>query len=146
MFTIRRTPRLLCTTGAIFTLGIAGLQFELAAGTAGAAPARAIPVKVTLQDFSITMSRHRLPANTPIQFVITNRGNAMHETVLERAGADDKALKIRGRAYEADDIAPGATRTVTWTLPQAGTYQLACHMPGHFEMGMKTAFTVIRSS
>jgi uncharacterized cupredoxin-like copper-binding protein len=69
----------------------------------------------------------------------------MHEAVLERAGSDDDALEVRGREYEAEHIAPGQTRTVTWTIPHAGKYQLACHMPGHFEMGMKTFFTVTRS-
>jgi uncharacterized cupredoxin-like copper-binding protein len=91
------------------------------------------------------MSRHRLPAGTAIRFVISNRGKAMHEAVLEPFGADDKALTVRGKKYEADDIAPGTTRTVTWTVPHAGTYQLSCHMPGHFQMGMKTTFTVAGS-
>jgi uncharacterized cupredoxin-like copper-binding protein len=88
------------------------------------------------------MSSHRLPAGKPIRFIITNRGQAMHETVLEQVGAVDKALEVRGKDYEADDIAPGTTRIVIWTIPHAGRYQLACHMPGHFQMGMKTLFTV----
>jgi uncharacterized cupredoxin-like copper-binding protein len=99
-------------------------------------------VQVVLRDFTVSMSAHDLPAGKPIRFVITNRGQAEHETVLERAGAVDKALEVRGTEYEADDIAPGTTRTVTWIIPHAGKYQLACHMPGHFQMGMKTLFTV----
>lgn len=142
MLGTRSCLRFMGTAGAALILGVAGLQQSFAGNIARAAQARPIPVKVTLRDFSIAMSRHQLPAGTPIKLVITNRGQAMHEVVLERAGADDKALKVQGKAYEADDISPGATRTVTWTVPRAGKYQLACHMPGHFEMGMKTTFTV----
>jgi uncharacterized cupredoxin-like copper-binding protein len=142
MFGKRRTTRTIATAGALLTLGVASLQPGARADASTTAQVRALTVKVVLRDFSISMSQHALPAGKPIRFVITNRGRAMHETVLERAGAVDKALEVRGREYEADDIAPGTTRTVTWIVPRAGTYQLACHMPGHFEMGMKTLFTV----
>lgn len=144
MFTVKRRTRFLFTMGVSLTLGFVGVQHGLTADTANAARAKPVMVKVTLRDYQVAVSRHTLPAGTPIRFVITNRGKAMHEAVLERAGADDKALEVRGREYEADDIAPGTTRTVTWTVPRAGRYQLACHMPGHFEMGMKTIVTVTR--
>lgn len=142
MFAPKGISRVIATTGAALALGLAGVQFASAASTSTPAQARPLTVKVVLRDFTVSMSRHVLPAGKPIRFVITNRGQAEHETVLERAGAVDKALEVRGREYEADDIAPGTTRTVTWVVPHAGAYQLACHMPGHFQMGMKTRFTV----
>jgi uncharacterized cupredoxin-like copper-binding protein len=132
-------------TGIALTAGITGLQQGTAAHASSPAQAKAVTVKVTLRDFTVTMSRRQLPAGKTIRFMISNRGKAMHEAVLEPFGADDKALSVRGKKYEADDIAPGTTRTVTWTVPQAGKYQLACHMPGHFQMGMKTTFRVTGS-
>lgn len=142
MFAPRRTPRLIVTAGALLALGVTAVQHRTRVDASAAAQARPIIVNVVLRDFTISMSQHNLPAGRPIRFVITNRGKAMHETVLERAGAVDKALKVRGREYEADNIAPSSTRTVTWIVPHAGKYQLACHMPGHYQMGMKTLFTV----
>lgn len=142
MFAFKRMTRVLAPTGAALVLGFAGVQSAATVDASTLAPARPITVKVVLRDFTVSMSRHVLPAGKPIRFVITNRGQAEHETVLERAGAVDKALEVRGKEYEADDIAPGATRSVTWLVPRAGRYQLACHMPGHFQMGMKTRFTV----
>jgi uncharacterized cupredoxin-like copper-binding protein len=103
-------------------------------------------VAVTLSDYSIAMSRHRLTAGQPVTLVITNRGKAMHEVVLARFGAGDHALHVDGKEYEAEHIAPGTTRTVTWIVPHIGKYELACHMPGHFQMGMRTAFTVVGTS
>lgn len=142
MFGNTRPARRLITTGGALALAVAGLQHEFSPGTVSASPLRPVTVRVTLREFSVTVSRRRLPANTPIRFIISNRGKAVHEAVLERSGADDDALKVRGREYEVDDIEPGTTRTATWSIPHAGTYQLACHMPGHFQMGMKTFFTV----
>jgi uncharacterized cupredoxin-like copper-binding protein len=103
-------------------------------------------VAVTLRDYTIAMSRHRLVAGQPVTLVITNRGKAMHEVVLARFGAGDHALHVGGKEYEAEHIAPGTTRTVTWTVPHTGKYELACHMPGHYQMGMRTAFTVVGTS
>jgi uncharacterized cupredoxin-like copper-binding protein len=142
MFGTLRIKRRVATTSALVAISIAGFHQGVRAEALSAVQARAVTVKVVLRDYTISMSQHRLPAGRPIRFVITNRGQAEHETVLERAGADDKALEVRGREYEADEIAPGTTRTVTWTIPHAGRYQLACHMPGHYQMGMKTLFTV----
>ena len=56
----------------------------------------------------------------------------------------DRAIRYRGRTYEADDIKPGATRTVTWTIPAAGMYQLACHRSHHYQRGMKTLVRAVR--
>lgn len=142
MFGTSRMRRLAATTLATAAIGIAGFHQGARAEASSAVTARLVTVRVVLRDFTVSMTSHRLPAGTPIRFVITNRGEAMHETILERAGAVDRALKFRSTEYEADDIAPGTTRVVTWTIPHAGTYQLACHMPGHYQMGMKTLFTV----
>jgi uncharacterized cupredoxin-like copper-binding protein len=112
----------------------------LVAGLASAkAPAQ---VNVTLNDFKIEMSNSALPANTPITFIGTNKGAVAHEVVLERAGAMDEPLELNGKEAELEAIKPGETRSVVWTLPEAGQYQFGCHVPGHFEAGMKTAFTV----
>ena len=142
MFGTVRIKRMVATTAALLVIGVTGFHHGMTAQASGSPQARTVTVQVVLRDFTISMSSHRLPAGKPVRFVITNRGKAMHEVVLERAGAVDKALEVRGKEYEADDIAPGTSRTVTWTVPRAGSYQLACHMPGHFQMGMKTLFTV----
>lgn len=100
-------------------------------------------VKVTITEWKVELSTDTVPAGIPVKFTITNTGNVTHEVVLERAGAVDEPIAFAGHEQEAEDIGPGATRTVEWTLPEAGRYQLACHIPGHFEAGMKTAFTAV---
>ena len=98
-------------------------------------------VKVTLSEFKVEMSNTDLPAGTVVTFVITNNGKITHEMVLEKAGVVDEPLEFDGKGQEAEDIEAGTTRTVEWTIPEAGQYKLACHVPGHYEAGMKAAFT-----
>jgi LPXTG-motif cell wall-anchored protein len=126
--------------GVILAL-IGGLLFvSLVSAKASAA------ANVTLSDFKVELSTDNLPAGTAIAFAITNNGPSLHELVLEKAGVADEPLEFNGTAQEAEDIEAGTTRAVEWTIPEAGQYQLACHVPGHYEAGMKTTFTVTAGS
>jgi len=122
--------------GVILTL-LASLIFASLASAKAATEAN-----VTLSDFKVELSTDNLPAGTAITFVISNKGAVAHELVLEKEGAVDEPLEFNGVPQEAEDIESGTTRTVEWTIPEAGKYQFACHVPGHYEAGMKTAFTV----
>lgn len=44
---------------------------------------------------------------------------------------------------DTDDIAPGATVTRTVELAP-GNYTMICNQAGHYQMGMKTSFTVVK--
>jgi uncharacterized cupredoxin-like copper-binding protein len=102
-------------------------------------------VRVTLKDYRVMLSRNHLPVGKPITFVITNRGHHTHEFVLEPAGAFDRALELDGRSDEADQIKPGTTRTVTWTIPRPGSFTLACHIDHHYQKGMHTLIHASRA-
>lgn len=123
---------------------LAGIALSLVASLlfVGLASAKApVEVQVTLSEFKVELSKTNLPAGTVVNYVITNTGKVTHELVLEKAGAVDTPLELNGKGQEAEDIEPGTTRTVEWTIPDAGNFQLACHVPGHFEAGMKALFT-----
>jgi uncharacterized cupredoxin-like copper-binding protein len=109
-------------------------------------PAGTQVVKVALDDFSVTPDTTALETNTPYLFEVTNAGAATHEFVIEPRDAVDEPLEIEAeggeeRESEIEDIAPGETRTLLWTFTEAGDYDMACHLPGHYEAGMKTGFT-----
>jgi len=103
-------------------------------------------VKVTLQEWKVDMSPATVPAGVPVRFEITNNGKIPHELVLEMAGAVDHSLSVEVNGEdvdaEAEHIQPGASKTIIWTFSEAGVYQAACHIKGHFEAGMTGAFTV----
>lgn len=98
-------------------------------------------VHVKLTEYAITLDRTSVPAG-PIKFEIQNAGTIGHELVLEPDGSVDKPFDINGKESEAENIGPGQTATLEWTLDTSGTYELGCHTPGHYEQGMFTTFQV----
>ena len=110
-------------------------------------PAGTQVVKVALEDFTVTSATTDLRTNTPYLFEVTNAGAATHEFVIEPRGAVDEPFEIEGadgeHESEIEDIAPGQTKTLLWTFTEAGDYDMACHVPGHYEAGMKAGFSVV---
>ncbi|HEY9038146.1 MAG TPA: copper-binding protein [Roseovarius sp.] len=77
-----------------------------------------------------------------IRFNITNEGALEHEFVLDTLEGNAKHKEIMARMdMEHDDpnsvrLDAGASGEVVWTFANAGTFQFACLMPGHYESGM----------
>ncbi len=102
----------------------------------------ALEVNVSLREYQVELSRRNIPAGVPVTFHFVGSGSILHEAVLERAGANDEPLEKDGEELEVEDVQPGETRSVTWVIDQPGMYQIACHIPGHFEGGMIQTFNV----
>ena len=97
-------------------------------------------VGVIVDDFYVRPERTTFQVGQPYVFAVGNEGEAVHEFVIEPAGAVDKPLEAEAngeeRESEIEDIAPGETAELEWTFTEPGRYQFACHVPGHFEAGM----------
>ncbi|MCX6025748.1 MAG: cupredoxin domain-containing protein [Chloroflexi bacterium] len=113
----------------------------LAVALAACGPKGPAAVNVTLTEYKVEMSKTSLPAG-PVKFTITHEGSIVHEVVVEQSGAMDDPLEANGSVAEVEDLEPGATATLEWTIDTPGEYQLSCHLPGHFENGRITTFTV----
>ena len=98
-------------------------------------------LKVELGDFFVHTDNMPLKPDVPSLFRITNGGKAIHELVLESAATTDEPFEKDGVVSEVPELEPGQVLELVWTLP-VGDYQLACHIPGHFEAGMKAEFKV----
>jgi uncharacterized cupredoxin-like copper-binding protein len=95
------------------------------------APAETQSITATEADFSITLDRDDLTAGA-YDIEVVNDGSATHDLVVERDG-DDVA--------ESEDIAPGASTTLTVTL-EPGEYVFYCSIGNHRAMGMELTVTV----
>jgi len=126
------------TRKAITSVMVLGV---LAVVLAACGPKGPTAVNVTLTEYKVEMSKTSLPAG-PVKFTVTNEGSIVHEIVLERSDAMDAPLEANGKESEVEDIEPGETVTLEWTIDTPGEYQLSCHLPGHHENGMFTNFTV----
>ncbi|MBQ0932368.1 cupredoxin domain-containing protein [Ideonella alba] len=78
-----------------------------------------------------------------VKFIVTNRGRQLHEMVLgtpqelkEHAELMKKFPTMEHADANMAHVKPGASGGIVWQFTQAGEYQFACLIPGHFEAGM----------
>jgi uncharacterized cupredoxin-like copper-binding protein len=88
-------------------------------------------------------------AGETVQFTITNDGEAEHEFVMDTLDNNAKHKKMMEKfpEMEHDDpnairLQPGKKGTIVWNFANAGTFEFACLIPGHYEAGMHGALTV----
>jgi uncharacterized cupredoxin-like copper-binding protein len=83
---------------------------------------------------------------------VTNTATALHEFFLgdeeaqkeheeEMAAMGDAEMKMSDTEARLF-MEPGETKQITWTFGDAGEVPFGCHMPGHYDGGMKGTFKV----
>ena len=120
-------------------------------GVQAAPAAQATTVQVTLQQFSVAASPSSAPAGD-VDFVASNTGTINHEFVIIKTDLAPGALPVVGGQVdesgagvqvidEIEPFAPGTQQTKTVNLA-TGAYVFICNLPGHYQAGMRTGFTV----
>lgn len=142
-------------------------SFSLAAGThdgghdyAAGAPATEGEMKIVevsmreTEDGAMVFEPKELSfaAGETVRLVITNKGELEHEFVMDtiEANAEHKELMARFPEMEHDDpntvrLQPGETGEILWTFKNAGEFEFACLMLGHYESGMHGPLNVTKS-
>ena len=119
--------------------------------TTGAAQADApVVVHVKADEFTITSDLTTFKAGTTYDFEVTNTGKVAHEVMLMPPVAAGKMTmdQMDGIALgiaEEEDLKPGTTVGFTYTFKDSDVgapLEFACHIPGHYEAGMKLPVTV----
>ncbi len=115
----------------------------------GETPAAATTVDVELIEFAVNPAQDTVDAGT-LTFSVSNDGTEDHSfRVIEPDLAPDALPTAASRVDEAQVIivaniqqfAAGETQEVSVDLA-AGSYVLICNVPGHYDLGMRVAFTV----
>lgn len=109
-----------------------------------------IEVKITATDFGFTASQTTFKVGVPYHFVVTNQGKVAHEFMLvkpiEAGMMDMEEMDAMALSHiEEDDLQAGITQSVDYTFTEAaptGQLEFSCHLPGHYEAGMKIPITV----
>lgn len=113
--------------------------------------AAATRIEATMEDFHFTPVEWTVPAGEEITIELTNDGSVGHEWVILQQGVtiaeesdlpDTEEELLADFVYWEDEVEPGETKTVTFTAPEAGTYQVICAVEGHFTAGMTGTLTV----
>lgn len=134
------------TTWAVLLLVLGGLSLAACGGSTSKKP---VDVQVTLNEFSIQSSLETFDVGVPYHFVVSNQGSVAHDFMIgaptQGTVSEDDAEASALITIESEDLQPGATKTLDYTFTQAapaGTLEFACHVPGHYEAGMKLPITV----
>ncbi|EKD61423.1 MAG: Copper binding protein [uncultured bacterium] len=90
-----------------------------------------------------------IKAGETISFVIVNDGESPHEFVLDTMPKNAEHMELMAKFPEMEHDDPNAVRleagekgTIIWTFSNAGTFEFACLMPGHYEAGMRSPVAV----
>ena len=88
---------------------------------------------------------HFAPGQT-VRFVIHNADPIDHEFILGNQSVQDRhengTEKKHGSVPGEVSIPAGETRTTMYTFPASGPLIIGCHLPGHFNYGMRARVTV----
>jgi uncharacterized cupredoxin-like copper-binding protein len=136
---------------------------------AGAARQR---VEVQMKEFAFVPSTVTLKAWVPVEVRLVNRGVVEHELMvydlghLHLAGMDPQkihkelearsyfrglAVQVEGKAKVVKRVgkdlvniilAPGERVVLRFNPTKKGTFEMGCHIPGHYEAGMKGRWVV----
>ncbi len=115
----------------------------------GETPAAATTVGVGLVEFAVNPAQDAADAGT-LTFNVSNDGTQVHTfRVIKTDLAPDALPTAANQVDEAQvdvvasipEFSAGDTQEVSVDL-EAGSYVLICNVPGHYDLGMRTAFTV----
>jgi uncharacterized cupredoxin-like copper-binding protein len=130
--------------GVVLFLGVLGLLGGCA-GSPGS-PQGIEEVRVTIEHSRFEPEEMTFPEGQEVRFVIRNTDPIDHEFIL----GDEEIQQIHEEGTEAHhgakpgeiSIPAGKTRVTTYTFTDQGELIYGCHLPGHYDFGMKGTVTV----
>ena len=132
-------------------MALAALLLLLLAGCGGVAQAgpqgpqmATVELTVRYSKFSPTDVSVR-PGET-VRFVVHNLDPIAHELIVGDDGVQERH-ELGTEPWHEDrpgevSVPARSTRTTTFTFPASGSVQFGCHLPGHWDYGMRGTLTV----
>lgn len=146
---------------------VAVMVASLLVGSAPAATAKVQKVTVTLNEFKFVPKTVSLRAGIPAELTLINRGKVEHEFLVyatPKAAPDDwdeyaiantyfkgteeievvfrRQGAVAGTSLFEVEVEAGRSATIEFTPMQSGTFEIGCHVEGHYEAGMKATLIV----
>jgi uncharacterized cupredoxin-like copper-binding protein len=107
-------------------------------------------ITADMEEFEFSPVEWTVPEGEEITIELVNNGTLEHEWVILQSGvtiSDESELPeteeelLADFVYWEDEVEAGESKTVTFTAPPAGEYQVICAIEGHFESGMEGTLT-----
>lgn len=135
---------------AVVLLVVATLATGWAVAATGASPSPPLPQERTVT-LDVRYSRFspaelEVRPGTTVRFVVRNRDPIAHELIV----GDQRVQDVHERGTEAHhgdrpgevSVPAGGTATTTYTFSRPGRVLLGCHLPGHWNYGMRGVVNV----
>jgi plastocyanin len=125
--------KLMAVFGLILVLSVA-----LAACSGGSSSGSANTLDITMSEYAFSPATYNVTAGSTVTVNLKNTGAVQHDFVVMTTpvtGTYTDANKAN-ILFDSGPIDAGSSKTVTFTAPAAGTYQIICTQSGHFEQGM----------
>ncbi len=121
----------------------AGLAVVSAAGTA---PRGVVEIPLTIRHSRFVPSEVSVPAGAKVRFVVENTDPIDHELIVGDQAVQDKHERgteaHHGTVPGEVSVAAGEVARTSYTFDSAGTLLMGCHLPGHWDYGMRGEITV----
>lgn len=143
---------------ALMTLGLAGSTLAASGDQAAT---------ITMSEYAYTPRTLTLRTGVPVVLTLRNTGQIAHEIMLYPAPKaavkdwDEYAMantyfqkmgevetEFAGRGHDSGTsifevlVDAGQTAVIRFTPNRVGTFELGCHIPAHYENGMKGTITI----
>jgi uncharacterized cupredoxin-like copper-binding protein len=122
----------------------AALLFLVPGCTSGGGSDREVDVTMRFSRFE--PDHFEFPAGTTVTFVVENRDPIDHEFLIGDASvqqAHEEGTEPHHGAKPGEISVPaGETRETTYTFEEPGKLLVGCHLPTHYDYGMRGDITV----
>ena len=127
---------------------IAGIGYAVAGDGAQVALGPGdVTVQIDVHHSRFEPDRLAVVEGTRVRFVVVNGDPIHHELITgppevhirHAGGTEGEHPSIPGEV----SIDPNGTAVTTYTFDQPGVFEFACHLPGHYEYGMRGEIEVV---
>jgi P-type Cu2+ transporter len=137
---LRRAPT--GRRGGLVAAGVASVAvvaIGLGLLTIGRSPNVDRTVEVAMTEFELSPDTYEVIEGETVRFRFVNDGDAVHDAFISEVG---ESAGHAGHDSKALVLEPGERGDVVRTLDESGTYEIACHQPGHLDAGMRASIAV----
>ncbi len=133
----RRARSLTAVSVAAVSVAAGALLAGCGSDAAETSPARSVTLEAS--EFSFRADEAiTIQTGDTINFSVRNAGNLDHQ--MEVWTSENRVLG------KTDRIPPGATRDVTVTFEEAGSYRVVCDLDNHLTLGQQANFDVVAAT
>ncbi len=142
--------RLAAAAGVALAVGCAGYGVAALAADDPVAPALGpgeVTVQIDVEHSLFAPEELRVAEGTRVRFVVVNGDPINHELIV--GPPDVHARHAEGTEAEHPSIpgevsvGPNGSAVTTFRFDEPGTFEFACHLPGHYEHGMHGEVEVV---